>query len=89
MGKRLIHFDVHQLEHAWLDQFDYEEKADDFLTKPLTPPVMECFRKRDGALVRYDASTGEFGILHATGFIGTYHYQRHRGAEYFQRECQR
>jgi hypothetical protein len=88
IGKRLLHFDKHKLEYNWADQFDYEEQADGFLTDPLKPTQRECRRLRDGALVRYDSLTGEFGILHASGYIGTYLYRRHRGLEYFEKECQ-
>lgn len=89
IGKRLLHLDKHRLEFNWVDQFEYEERADEFLTKALTPTLRECHRHIDGALVRYDTATGEFGILHADGFIGTYHYQTHRGLDYFERNCQR
>ena len=41
IGKRLIHFDKHKIEHEWADQFEYEMTADDFLTKPLTPSMRE------------------------------------------------
>jgi hypothetical protein len=59
IGKRLLHFDKHRLEHGWTDQLDYELQADDFLTRPLTPSMRECRRRRDGALVRFDSATGE------------------------------
>jgi len=88
IGKRLLHFDKHRLEHEWVDQFDYEIQADDFLSRPLTPSMRECHRRRDGALVRFDSSTGEFGILHTSNYIGTYLYKGYRGLEYFERECQ-
>ena len=87
IGKRLIHFDKHKIEHEWADQFEYEMTADDFLTKQLTPSMRECRRRRDGALVRFDSSTGEFGILRSSNHIGTYLYMRHRGLEYFEKEC--
>lgn len=38
--------------------------------------------------MRYDSSTGEFGILHISGYVGTYLYRRYRGQEYFEKECQ-
>ncbi len=89
VGKRLLHFDKHRREFNWIDQFDYEERADEFLTKPASVQLRECTRRTDGATVRYDTSTGEFGILHKEGFIGTYHFKTHRGLEYFMRECQK
>lgn len=87
--QRLAHFDKHRLEHSWKDQYEYEEMADVFLTKAQVAPLMECVRKRDGALIRFDPSTCEFGILHKSGYIGTYLISRHRGLEYFREDCKK
>ncbi len=87
LTKRLDHFDKHRLEHPWVDQFEYEEDADEFLTKPLAAPVQECVRKKDRAIIRFDPTTCEFGILDTFGYIVTYYYRRKNGAAYFADQC--
>ena len=86
LGERLNHLDRHRLEYPWADQYDYEKCADEFLTRELTPQMLECTRK-NGDRIRYDTSTCEFGIVSAAGYIVTYFYRRNRGREYFEREC--
>lgn len=86
LGERLNHLSRHRLEHPWVDQYEYEECADEFLTKVLTPLMLECTRK-NGDRIRYDTSTDEFGIISATDYIVTYFYRTNRGREYFEREC--
>jgi hypothetical protein len=88
IGARLDHFDRHRLERSWHDPIEYEEAADDFLTRPLTPQILEC-RRRNGALVRFHRVTCEFGILSADHYIVTYFLRTHDGLEYFRRECNR
>ena len=87
IGTRLDHFDRYKREYSWVDQYEYEQAADTFLTKTKVAPLMECIRKRDDALIRFDPSTSEFGILHKSNYIGTYFMRRHRGTEYFQDLC--
>lgn len=86
---RSVHFQKHGHEHNWIDSFQYEKDADHFLTKPINPTMHECRRQRDGACIRFDESTNEFGILRANGFISTYFYRHHRGLQYFAQECSR
>jgi hypothetical protein len=64
------------------------ETADEFLTKVPSTSTRECVR-RNGARIRYDAASFEFGIVSADNYIVTYFYRRTNGLEYFRRECNR
>jgi predicted TIM-barrel fold metal-dependent hydrolase len=88
VGERLNHFDRHRDEYPWIDQFAYEEAADEFLTKEPPPSAKECLR-RNGARIRYDTASFEFGIVSTDNHIVTYFYRRTNGLEYFKRECTR
>jgi filamentous hemagglutinin len=50
----------------------YESAADAFLGGPLPAGCHEQIRIRDGATIRYDPATGEFGVVGADNYIRTY-----------------
>jgi hypothetical protein len=51
---------------------EYGRLADAFMMEPLREGVLECQRRRDGARVRFDPKTNEFGILTIAGHIATF-----------------
>lgn len=66
-----IHYAKHGGEFAALTHAEYERLANQFLTVPLRPGLMECTRKK-GDIVRYDTASEEYGVLSAGGLIRTY-----------------
>jgi hypothetical protein len=68
---------------------EYQTKADEFLGGQRGKDTLECSRK-DGALLRYNPVTGEFGVL-ANGVIKTYFKpflrQPARAAQYYRDQC--
>ena len=69
--KRLEHFMDHGRDFGNCTIAEYEQMADVFLTEPLRSGVLECHRK-SGARLRYDQTTGAFGILDKDAIIRTY-----------------
>jgi hypothetical protein len=85
------HFQKHRVEVGATSEAEYEAKAAAFLGGQRGQHTLQCTRK-DGALLRYNPITGEFGVL-ANGLIKTY-FKPFMGrpamaAHYFQVECQR
>lgn len=70
--RRDQHFDDHGEEVGAVDEADYETKAAGFLDGPVPGNTNECIRKSDGARIRWNYVTQEFGIVSADGFIQTY-----------------
>ena len=67
------HFDDHTQDFGAANEWAYEALADAFLGGPLGATVIECFRTQfDGARVRYDYVSQEFGILDVNRYILTY-----------------
>ncbi len=89
------HFDAHGIELGALDELDYEAKADAFLSRPLGNTTLECIRPLDGARIRYDFTTQEFGIVSSAGFLLTYfipnprEHGRVTNRAYFEAECRK
>ncbi len=68
---RFEHYMDHRQQYADCPISEYEEMADEFLTKPKEAHVLECFRKC-GDKLRYDTRTGDFGIINRHMKIKTY-----------------
>ena len=88
---RRLHFYKRGVDFGCVTSAQYERMADEFLGGPLPPDTAECTRS-GGALVRYNETTREFGVLHADGYIATYF--RLTGADaycrkYFADNCKR
>jgi hypothetical protein len=75
-----------------ISEADYEQAADDFLTCPKRPMMLECIRS-DGRFCRYDRASSEFAVLAADRRIVTYFKPKpgihgHRTNEaYFHANC--
>jgi filamentous hemagglutinin len=82
----------HLAEVGALTCTDYVLKALDFVTKAATKTMMEC-RRSLGDIIRYDTSTGEFGVYSNDGYLRSYFKPdpaKHGLASnllYFQQEC--
>jgi pyocin large subunit-like protein len=93
--RRAAHFQDHGAEVGAADEKAYERMADDFLGGPTGPTVAECLREFDGARIRYNRATEEFGILASDGYIRTYFKPNPRwhgfptNLAYFRYECRR
>lgn len=89
------HFEDHGHEFGVEIEEEYEMLADEFLGGPRDSNTYECVRKRDGARLRYNRVTDEFGVLTASGEILTYFkpdpriHKRPTNWDYFQSECQK
>lgn len=90
---RAKHFEEHGDEVGATDEIQYEEMAIAFMTKELMGTVLEGHRLADGARIRYNYITQEFGIVSADNYIQTYFRPdpRFHGAStnraYFEWEC--
>lgn len=67
------HFSDHGADFGAVSEADYEQKADVFLRKPITPNVHERVRVTDGDTIRYDSITEEYCVLSFDGYIRTYY----------------
>lgn len=71
---------------------EYEDLADEFLGHPIASPCLECTRYC-GDIVRYNLSTGEFGVLGMNGTILTYYLldplNKAANMNYFNTNCAR
>lgn len=67
-------------------EFEYLELADTFCGGTIDSDTEECIRSYDGARLRYNKITNEFGIVGSDGFIRTY-YKPTAGERYFRRNC--
>ena len=92
-GDRADHYKKHRAEFnpPLADAEDYGRKADTFLSGPRGQYTLEHTRQ-DGAVLRYNPLTDEFGIIGPDGHIRTY-FRPTRGlrpaesAQYFQKKC--
>lgn len=66
------HYGDHGDDFGATSQAEYAAQADDFLTGAPAAGTLQTVRDFDGALVRFNPDTDEFGVLHAGGSIGTY-----------------
>jgi filamentous hemagglutinin len=71
--KRARHFSDHCTDFGATTEAEYEQMADGFLNCPLPPDCEERVRPRDGATIRFNRITEEFGILSADGYLRTYY----------------
>ena len=90
----LSHHQRHQAEFGSIDVNGYLSLADAFLGSPKNVDVLECIRKRDGAILRYNPKTNEFGIIAQNGIIKTYFkpdlWNKKKyptGLDYFKDKC--
>jgi len=89
------HYDRLRQEVGATDAVHYLALADRFLGGPIGPTVRECMRRSDGATIRWDYVSQEFGILNASGYIVTYYIAMPKwhgfpsNRTYFQYECGR
>lgn len=69
---------------------DYLTLADKFLGDTLGAGVLECRRKSDNNLMRFDQATQQFGILFADNHIRTFYVLTPgtRDPRWFQKRCQ-
>jgi len=76
-----------------MTEAEYEALADTFLGGPNDPNTLECIRRRDGALLRYNPVTNEYGVLRKNGIIKTYfkpdvaRHKKPTNFDYFIEEC--
>jgi pyocin large subunit-like protein len=95
--RRLLekHYDDHGSEVGATDVRDYEKKAVAFMTAQVANPILEKLRRVDGARIRYNYVTQEFGIVSADNYIQTYFKPDPRfhgmstNRAYFEWECNR
>ncbi|MGA2251883.1 hypothetical protein [Terracidiphilus sp.] len=66
------HFGDHGSDFSAPDASNYEAQADEFLSKPKSADMMECFRSK-GDMVRFDKITLEYGVISKDGIIRTYY----------------
>lgn len=83
----------HQAEVNAADEAHYLALADAFCGGPLGATIEECTRRSDGAIIRWDPVTDEYGILTADGFIKSYFVQDRTwhpavsNRAYFEHDC--
>lgn len=65
---------------------EYLEIADNFCGGVRDANTVEHIRSTDGAILRYNITTNEFGIVGSDGFIKTY-FKPGAGERYFRRQC--
>ena len=111
MGKTLVakfnpsylfdHFNKHASLLGLQSALEYEQMASDFLVNQKGRTVVECTRKSNGDLLRFDSTSEEFGVISGNGVIRTYYKLVYCGSlrhikgchkqpthlAYFQREC--
>ena len=90
-GDRADHYKKHGQDLKATDAEDYERKADTFLSGPRGPNTLEHTRQ-DGARLRYNPVTDEFGVVAPDGIISTYFRptlgrRPAESARYFQIQC--
>ncbi len=66
------HFNRHGDDFGAQSAQEYQQQADNYLTGPLKNGALEKVRQ-NGDVVRYNPSTGEFGVVSANGVIRTYY----------------
>lgn len=84
------HYDKHvvrqrEFPHISTEE-QYVESADEFCGGPVGPNVLVHIRSYDGAELRYNTITNEFGMTNSSGCIVTY-FKPSAGARYFHRNC--
>jgi len=73
-NKRLVeHFKKHGADFGAKSPAEYEKLASEFLENVKPQGVLEKVRPSDGAIVRYNPKTEEFGILDKSGTVKTYY----------------
>lgn len=65
------HFIKHGMEFGVSTAAEYETLADRFMGGPKTASVHECSRKKDGDILRFDATTDFFGAMKVGNVIRT------------------
>ena len=89
------HARLHSQEVNAADEADYLALADAFLGGAMRSTTHECVRQSDNAVIRWDDSTQEYGVLAADGFIHTYFILDPRwhtfpsNRAYFRHDCGR
>jgi len=92
--ERQEHFDKHRYEfdNPPSTEQEYEQKADNFMSKPLTWTMVEGQHVLGGR-VRLDMLTREFGCTKLNGFVVTYFianpaiHGKNSNLEYFRDYC--
>jgi filamentous hemagglutinin len=69
------HFWDHGSDFGAKDEYDYQERAREFLNADLAvrTTVQECIRARNGDVIRFDRTTDEYGVIGYDGIIKTYY----------------
>jgi filamentous hemagglutinin len=67
-----LHHQKHQSEFGFIDEKNYLNSADAFLGSPKSVDVLECIRKSDNSIMRYNPKTNEFGVITQDSKILTY-----------------
>ncbi len=84
------HFDKHVIRQREFPGVTTKEKylelADTFCGGAMDSNTQEHIRSYDGAIIRYNTVTNEFGIVGVDGYIRTY-YKPSAGERYFRRQC--
>ena len=88
------HFVRHGEEFGSKTADEYEKQAELFMTGLLREGVLECYR-RNGARVRFDPATDNFGIVTPGGNLLTFMKatplpsDRHTAKQYYELNCRR
>jgi pyocin large subunit-like protein len=80
------HFTKHGAEFGAADENDYLARADAFCYGQLDAHTEEHIRTTDGAVLRYNNLTNEFGVVGSDNFVKTY-FKPSAGRRYFLRKC--
>ncbi len=80
------HFTKHKNDFGCTTEQDYETMADEFCGGVMDTNTQEYIRSYDGAVIRYNSITNEFGVVGNDDIIKTY-FKPSQGMRYFQRKC--
>lgn len=80
------HFRKHRHHFGCTTEAEYETMADEFCGGVMDANTQEHIRSYDGAVLRYNTATSEFGIVGSDNFIKTY-FKPSQGIRYFTRKC--
>jgi filamentous hemagglutinin len=92
-AKLIRHFIKHGQEFSVITEAEYEKLADAFLGGPQDADTLECRRRSDGAILRYNPVTNEYGVLRRDGVMKTYfkpdvaRHGKPTNLDYFLEEC--
>lgn len=80
------HFVKHRDDFGVTTEAQYEQLADVFCGGPMDANTTQHIRSSDGAILRYNSVTNEFGVVGTDGCIRTY-FKPRQGIAYYLRSC--